>query len=121
MATHSSILAWKISWTEKPGGLQSMGSLRVGHNRGTNNKRACGAMKSKCLWGLSGHSSDLIECVSELGEVGKVFSSQFLATYLGACWGVGKSCPQHPGQGECFMLLLLLLSCFILVRLYVTP
>ena len=32
MATHSSILAWKISWTEDPGGLQSMGSQRVGHN-----------------------------------------------------------------------------------------
>ena len=32
MATHSSILAWKISWTEKPGGLQSMGSRRVGHD-----------------------------------------------------------------------------------------
>ena len=32
MATHSSILAWKMSWTEKPGGLQSMGSQRVGHN-----------------------------------------------------------------------------------------
>ena len=32
MATHSSILAWKIPWTEKPGGLQSMGSQRVGHN-----------------------------------------------------------------------------------------
>ena len=32
MATHSSILAWKISWTEKPGGLQSMGSQRVGHD-----------------------------------------------------------------------------------------
>ena len=30
--THSSILAWKIPWTEEPGGLQSMGSLRVGHN-----------------------------------------------------------------------------------------
>ena len=29
MATHSSILAWKIPWTEEPGGLQSMGSLRV--------------------------------------------------------------------------------------------
>ena len=29
MATHSSILAWKIPWTEKPGGLQSMGSQRV--------------------------------------------------------------------------------------------
>ena len=32
MATHSSILAWKISWTEEPGGLQSMGSRRVGHD-----------------------------------------------------------------------------------------
>ena len=32
MATHSSILAWKILWTEEPGGLQSMGSKRVGHN-----------------------------------------------------------------------------------------
>ena len=32
MATHSSILAWKIPWTEKPGGPQSMGSQRVGHN-----------------------------------------------------------------------------------------
>ena len=31
MATHSSILAWKISWTEEPGGLPSMGSQRVGH------------------------------------------------------------------------------------------
>ena len=32
MATHSRILAWKIPWMEKPGGLQSMGSERVGHN-----------------------------------------------------------------------------------------
>ena len=32
VATHSSILAWKISWTEEPGGLQSMVSQRVGHN-----------------------------------------------------------------------------------------
>ena len=30
--THSSTLAWKIPWTEEPGGLQSMGSLRVGHD-----------------------------------------------------------------------------------------
>jgi len=29
MATHSSILAWRIPWTEEPGGLQSMGSRRV--------------------------------------------------------------------------------------------
>ena len=32
MATHSSILAWRIPWTEEPGRLQSMGSLRVGHD-----------------------------------------------------------------------------------------
>ena len=32
MATHSSILAWKISWTEEPGRLQSMGLQRVGHD-----------------------------------------------------------------------------------------
>ena len=32
MATHSSILAWRIPWTEEPGGLLFMGSQRVGHN-----------------------------------------------------------------------------------------
>ena len=32
MATHSSILAWKIPWMEEPGRLQSMGSQRVGHD-----------------------------------------------------------------------------------------
>ena len=32
MAPHSSSLAWKIPWTEEPGGLQSMGLLRVGHD-----------------------------------------------------------------------------------------
>ena len=35
MATHSSILAWKIPWTEEPGGLQSMGSQRIGHEWAT--------------------------------------------------------------------------------------
>ena len=35
MATHSTILAWRIPWTEKPGRLQSMGSQRVGHDWAT--------------------------------------------------------------------------------------
>ena len=35
MASHSSTLAWKIPWTEKPGRLQSMGSQRVGHDSAT--------------------------------------------------------------------------------------
>ena len=36
MATHSSILAWRIPCAQKPGGLQAMGSQRVGHNGVTN-------------------------------------------------------------------------------------
>jgi len=35
VATHCSILAWKIVWTEEPSGLQSVGSQRVGHNWAT--------------------------------------------------------------------------------------
>ena len=35
MANYSSILTWRIPWTEKPGGLQSLGSQRVGHNSAT--------------------------------------------------------------------------------------
>ena len=34
-ATHSSILAWRVPWTEEPGGLQSMGSQEVGHKYAT--------------------------------------------------------------------------------------
>ena len=36
MANHSSILAWRIPWTKKPGGLQSMGSQTFGYNWATN-------------------------------------------------------------------------------------
>ena len=36
MATHRSVPAWRIPWTEEPGGLQSMGSQRVGHDGATN-------------------------------------------------------------------------------------
>ena len=32
MVTHSSVLAWNVPWTEEPGGLQSLGSQRVGHD-----------------------------------------------------------------------------------------
>ena len=36
VATHSSILAWRTPWTEEPGGLQSMGLQRAGHDREVN-------------------------------------------------------------------------------------
>ena len=39
MAPHSSTLAWKVPWTEEPGGLQSMGSLRVGQDSATSLSR----------------------------------------------------------------------------------
>ena len=36
MATHSTMLGWRIPWTQEPGGLQSMGPQRVGHDCATN-------------------------------------------------------------------------------------
>ena len=47
MATHSSVLAWRIPGTEEPGGLPSMGSHRVGHN--WSNLAAAAAVSCKCL------------------------------------------------------------------------
>ena len=41
VATHSSTLAWRIPWTEKPGGLQSMGSQRVGRDSETTPPPLC--------------------------------------------------------------------------------
>ena len=41
MATHSSILAWRRPWTEEPGGIQSMGSQRVGHDWAVNTFKIC--------------------------------------------------------------------------------
>ena len=54
MATHSSILAWRIPWTEELGGLQFMGSQRAGHARATNfdfeaTGAACGSAVVK-MW-----------------------------------------------------------------------
>ena len=40
MATHSSVLAWEMTWTDEPGGLQSMGSKRVRHELATEHKSA---------------------------------------------------------------------------------
>ena len=59
MTTHSSILAWRIPWTEEPGGLQSMGSQRVEHNWETNAYTLwysiyCGGLEliTQYLWGI---------------------------------------------------------------------
>ena len=56
MATHSSILAWRIPWTEKPGGLQSTGSQRVRHDWGLHFTSLCWRSDSVYLPRL-GHKS----------------------------------------------------------------
>ena len=56
MAAHSSILAWRIPWTEEPGGLQPTGSQRVGRDRVTNTssqfkrKQMGSVLKSMPVW-----------------------------------------------------------------------
>ena len=55
-ATHPSILAWRIPWTEEPGGLQSMRSQRVGHDGATNPSKPVTALVvsrnllEECAW-----------------------------------------------------------------------
>ena len=51
MVTHSSILAWEIPWTEEPGGLQSMGLQRVGHDLVTKQQLFFITEKKKSLHG----------------------------------------------------------------------
>ena len=46
MATHSSILVWRISWTQEPGELQSMGSKRARHDRATNTEKTEGGRRA---------------------------------------------------------------------------
>ena len=47
MATHSSILAWRIPWTEEPGRLQSIGSQTVGHNKEARTEPWMGSLTRK--------------------------------------------------------------------------
>ena len=57
-ATHSSILAWRIPWTEEPGGLQSRGSQRVGHDLATKHAHTLRYKTSKWLSFLQRNSAD---------------------------------------------------------------
>ena len=49
MAAHSSVLAWRIPWTEEPGGLQSTGLQRVRHDLATEQQQQGGFQKSEVL------------------------------------------------------------------------
>ena len=67
MATHSSILAWEIPWTEEPGGLQSMGSHRVGHNWVTEHIWAR-CRREKCFKDQNSSHSDCLDFLFELSK-----------------------------------------------------
>ena len=57
MAPHSSTLVWKIPLTEEPGGLQSMGSQRVGHDWATKQQQQLTRESDEHWWWLSGHKN----------------------------------------------------------------
>ena len=67
MAPHSSTLAWKIPWTEEPGGLQSMGSLRVRHDftftfHSHALKKEMAIHSSVLAWRIPGTGGSLVDC-----------------------------------------------------------
>ena len=68
MAIHSSVLAWRIPWTEKPGGLQFMGSQRVGHDWATNTRLKW--ITNKDLLYSTGNSAQRYVAAWMGGEVG---------------------------------------------------
>ena len=61
MAPHSSILAWRIPWTEEPGGLQSMGSQRVRHDKVTNKHTHTTPFSCHFSWFLVEHTNTCLE------------------------------------------------------------
>ena len=64
MATQSSILAWKIPWTEQPGGLSSMGSQRLGHDLATKQQQIFSAVLHNCTLDLTIFLLMLVECLA---------------------------------------------------------
>ena len=89
MAIHFSILAWEIPWIEEPGGLQSMGLQKVGHNWATKQQQIY------CLphtWPLAEHQASIIELMVpifqirqlKLGEVKQPTPSHTASTQWGS-------------------------------------
>ena len=123
MATHSSIHAWKIPWTEEPGGLWSMGSQKVGHDWATslllflskrcltNNKKEMGTQMAK--W------SKYMNRKRKTWMAGK-----YINIYVNSSVGIEKQSKitrNFLASTRMERLLLLLLSRFSCVQLCVTP
>ena len=87
-ATQSSILAWKITWTEEPGGLQSMGPQRVRHDLVTKQK----VTERKLTWNLS-----LQPNLSQCQDIISSFFFYYLQVSLAFCW-IFKWLPLPSGE-----------------------
>ena len=74
MATHCRILAWRVPWTEEPGGLQSTGSQRVRHNWGDNTHAHSTVLYSVCI-NLHSHQ----HCTAQEGSTSSTHSPAFIA------------------------------------------
>ena len=87
MVTHSSILAWRIPWTEEPGELQSMGSERVRHDWSTN---TFSSQKAPCRSHPPPSGYIILSVVS--------FPSLDASSVLwGSLWTCSRLCPEHRG------------------------
>ena len=84
-ATHSSVLAWRIPWTEEPGGLQSMGLQRVGHNCVTK-------QSTEKFWTSTLHAGILGEATSEQEGVRGLSVEEWVTKRTGGIAGGDHPC-----------------------------
>ena len=81
MAIHSSILAWRIPWTEKPGGLQSVESQRVGHDWATNTHYT---VTNGEINNLSSYARN--RAFPSSSAIRAISSPDYFRSLLNACW-----------------------------------
>ena len=91
MAPHSSTLAWKIPWMEEPGGLRSLGSLRVGHDSATFHfhalEKEMATHSSVLAWRIPGTAEPDGLPSMGLHRVGHDLATPAAPAALGACRG----------------------------------
>ena len=88
MATHSSILAWRIPWKEKPGGLQSMGSQRVRHNWAANTSHCPKEQEWRTEESETGKQGTPIRVHHYCREPGSHITGDFLRSHVKSASGM---------------------------------
>ena len=101
MATHSRTLAWKIPWTEEPGRLQSMGSLRVGHDCATSLSFTFIMVSRSSLQHLTSFKEDMekpVPCPPEDGALRKA-KLRTMSTWMITPHGPGAAVRESQSTG----------------------